>query len=281
MTARVFLHTLSFPEVLWLNFWREFFQQKTLIVDDDGTVIDNNFHIDLAKPTELRKFDVTLFANYDDSKPNALPLLVIEDTGMVQLGITTNQLKTWSVSPNTIKERADLTRSTYIFHCLAKDRGESRLLAAIITFAVTCFRDQLLKSGFHKIEPWSVGATQPLRNKAGEDYVDTPVSITFYTTEFWNTLTKGTGTAEDIGFIFSPDTKERFIRAFAEIADPVVLRFIRASAIIQNPNLSRFIRASAELENPTTVERFIRAGGTIQDPTTVERFIRAQLRVSG
>ncbi len=279
MTARTFLHTLSFGEHLWINFLREFFAQDTLMVDEQGGVVSNNFRIDMSRPPENRKFDIVLSHDYDDSKPNALPLLVIEDTGTVQLGLTSNQLKDWSVSPQTIKQRADQLRSTFIFHCLSKDRGESRLLASLLTFAVTVFRDQLLKSGMNKVEPWSVGATQPLRNKAGEDYVDTPVQVTFYTVEFWNTIEVGRGTAESFGVIFSPQEAQRFIRAFATIADPVMMRFIRASATIRNPNVDRFIRASADLQNPTTLERFIRGSTVLEDPTTSERFIRAQLRV--
>lgn len=280
MTSRTFLHTLSFPEHLWLNFWREFFRQDTLLVDENGLPIKNNFFLDSAKPPETRPFDVVLSHDYNDSKPNALPLLVIEDAGTVQLGLTTNQLKTWSVSPQTVKVRADQIRSTYIFHCLSKDRGESRMLAALLTYAVTVFRDSLLKAGFNKIEPWSVGATQPLRNKAGEDYVDTPVQLTFYYVETWTTVEVGEGTAENFGVIFSPESFSRFIRAHANIADPMVIRFIRAATTIQNPTGFRFIRAAANLENPTTAERFIRSAAVVENPVSAERFIRAQLRVS-
>lgn len=283
MTNRIFLHTLSQPEHLWLGFFRSFFQQQFLVFDDqDRTPLPNRFYYDQAVEPSNRPFLIDLAYDFDDSKQNALPALVIEDAGANQLGLTMDQKQTFSVSPETIKARADQVRFTYIFHCLSKDRGESRLLASIVTKAVTVFRDELLKNPpLVKIEPWSVGATQPMKTDGGgEKYCDTPVQITFYTMEFWRTLTQGEGTAEGFGVSFSPNDATRFIRSSMTVRDPETTFFIRASMALVNPSIARFINLAMTVDASLTVENFVRASLVTENPVSSERFIRASMRVS-
>ena len=282
MTGRLFLHTMSLPEIIWLNFFREFFSQQTLVYDkrSSGAPVPNRFFLDRSQDPSNRPFDVTLAYDYEDSRQNALPALVLEDAGAVQMGLTINQMKTWSVSGTTTRERADQVRFTYVFHCLSKDRGESRMLAAMVSRSLTVFRDQLLADGLNKIEPWSIGATQPLRTDSGEDYVDTPVQVTFYTVEFWDTLEIGSGFANNIGISFISETRAKYIMAAMETRDPRLELFILASMFVKNPNASMFIRAGMFVEAPLGLERFFRAALTSEEPVSSERFVRAHMRVS-
>lgn len=281
MSPRIFLHTLSAPEHIWLDFFREFFQQRHLLRDEATKVpLPNRFFLDRSLDPNQRDFDVSLAHDFDDSRPNALPALVIEDTGAVQTGLTINQMSNHRFSPDTRRDRADQIRFTYIFHCLSRNRGESRLLASMVTYAVTLFRDALLSSGLVKIEPWSVGATQPLRSDSAEDYVDTPVQITFYTMEHWRTLEVGSGDAEGFCIQFSTQERVRFIRGGMTVRDPDASRFINASMTMMNPSASSFVNADMNLAEPGLGERFVGGSLDMREPVSSERFIRGSMRVS-
>lgn len=283
MTQRIFLHTLSLPEHVWLNFFREFFSQAHLISDvSTGQPLPNRFLIDLSQDPSNRPFDVVLANDFDDTKQNALPALVIEDAaGATQLGLTMGQVKSWHVTPATTKDRADQIRFTYIFHCLSKDRGESRMLAAIVTFAMTVFREAILNTqGMVKIEPWSIGTTQPLRSDSAQDYLDTPVQVTFTTMGFWDQIEIGPGSAESFAVSFTSQERARFIRGHMETRDPIVIRYINGHMVLVNPNLTRFIHASMDVDAPLTDERFVRASMVSEDPVSATRFVRSSMRVS-
>lgn len=282
MTQRTFLHTLSLPEHIWLNFFREFFSQPHLISDSTtGQRLPNRFFLNLASDVDNREFDVVLANDFNDANSNALPKLVIEDAaGATQLGLTISQVKTWHVTPTTKKDRADQVRFTYLFHALSKDRGESRMLAAIVSFAITVFREAILNTqGMVKIEPWSIGTTQPLRSDSGQDYFDTPVQVTFTTMEFWNQVEIGNSDAETFCVSFAPLERARFVRGHMAIRYPTMLRYIRAAMSLVNPTASRFVRMAMSIDAPLVDERFVVASLSSVDPLSSNRYVRASMRV--
>ena len=138
MANEIYSHTLSFPEHLWLDFFRTFFSQKTLLVDSNLKPVVNNFLYEIGQSPSNRQFDISLESELKKQHPDMLPSLVLEDLGMSSLHIALNRLKTWNAA-ETSKEYTDLIRCTYVMHCCSKDRGESRLLAAIVANAITVF----------------------------------------------------------------------------------------------------------------------------------------------
>lgn len=279
MNPRIFLHTLSAPEHVWLTFLREFFSQPVLI-QSDGTEVPNRFHYVPDIDPDKRDFDIHLHYSYDQAKSNALPALVIEDTGCVQLGLTINQEKSHSISPQTMIKRADQIRHTYVFHCLSKDRGESRMLAAILSFAITVFRGAILKEPpMVKIEPFSIGASQPLRAKGVEDCVDTPVQVTFTCMEFWNTVELGPTTAGGVRVSFAPEARTRFVRGYMETKDPLVARYIRGFMSLVAPNSGKFVNASMDVDAPADDAVFVHAHAAIEDAISSQRFVRSKMTV--
>lgn len=281
-TQRIFLHTLSLPEHIWLNFFREFFSQPHLIADaTTGIPLPNRFFLDLAQDVDNREFDVVLANDFNDASSNALPKLVIEDAaGATQLGLTMGQVRTWHVTPGTTKDRADQIRFTYMFHALSKDRGESRVLAAMVTFAMTVFREAILNTqGMVKIEPWSIGTTQPLRSDSGQDYFDTPVQVTFTTMEFWNQVELGNSDAESFAVSFAPQERVRFIRGHMETKDAIISRYIKAAMALVNPSVVGFVNAAMTVDAPFDAERFANASMIVESPVSAERFVRSSMRV--
>jgi hypothetical protein len=280
MTRRKFVHTLSFPEHIWIDFFQSFFSQDVLVVDEDNTPVPNSFRYEISQPPENRKFDVLFEHDMKGNNPNILPSLVIEDLGMASLGIATNRLSNWTVSPETSKTRSDLLRSTYIFHCCSKDRGESRLMASIVANAITVFYDQLLRAGFHKLEPWSIGKTIPIKSDSAETYVDTTVSVTFETQQTWKTVESSPGTVRRFCLVVRPDELIRFVRLSVNIADPSMTRFIATSMDVQEPNVSLFVNTSIDLADPLTDERYVMTSMDVADPLFAESFVRTSMRVS-
>lgn len=282
MTQRTFLHTLSLPEHIWLNFFREFFSQPHLVADSTtGQPLPNRFFLNFAADVDNRAFDVVLANDFNDASTNALPKLVIEDAaGATQLGLTMGQVKTWHVTPTTQKDRADQVRFTYLFHALSRDRGESRMLASIISFAITVFREAILNTqGMVKIEPWSIGTTQPLRSDSGQDYFDTPVQVTFTTMEFWNQIEIGNSDAETFCISFAPLERARFVRAHMAIQYPTMTRYIMAAMSLVNPTLARFVHSSMAIDAPFDAERFVGASMSLSNPMSSDRYVRASMRV--
>lgn len=280
---RIFIHTLSLPEHTWLNFFREFFDQKSLISDaTTGQPLPNRFYIDQGTDPDNRQFDVELAYDFAKSNQNQLPRLVIEDaSGAQMMGLTMGQVKSHTFSPSTTKNRADQVRFTYVFHCLSKDRGESQLLASIVSFAMTVFREALLNTrGMIKIEPWSIGVAQPLKLDSSEDIVDTPIQVTFYMIEFWDQIEIGNADAENFAVSFSPLERFRYVHTFMEISDSKRWQYINAFMSLVNPNDLRFVNLDTLIADPLAVEQFVDAAMTTENPLLAESFVRASMRVS-
>jgi len=280
MSGRRFIHTLSFPEHLWLDFFREFFSQNTLIVDEDGLPLINNFYFDVVEGPENRRFDVLLEADMKGHNPNILPSLVIEDLGATSLGISTNRLATWAVSPQTSKTRSDLIRTTYVLHCTSRQRGESRLLAAIVSNAIIVFYDQLLEAGLHKIEPWSIGKTTPIKADADEVYVDTPVQITFEYQQTWKTIEDGATDVKRYCLKVQPEEWTRYIHTIMDVADAAFSIYVSMTMNLENPNANIYVNMAADLIEPLREEAFVLMSQNIADPVIVNRYVRTSMRVS-
>lgn len=280
MTERLFVHTLSFPEHLWGDFFRTFFAQDVLIVDDDGIPIPNRFKLEEAKTPENRGFDILFENDLKTNNPDLLPCLVIEDLGMSALGVATNRLANWNVGRETSKTRSDLIRSTYVFHCCSRDRGESRLLAAIVANAITVFYDELLRAGFHKLEPWSIGKTTPIKNDSDEVYADTPVQISFETQQTWKTVESGSGFAKRFCLEIRPDELVRYVRMSMSLSDPAVARYIATSMELQDPNVNLYINTSLNLVDPLVDEWFVLTSMNVANPLLAERYVRTSMRVT-
>lgn len=275
-----FVHTLSFPEHIWIDFFRSFFSQEVLLVDDDLNPVVNNFRYEFSKPAGSRRFDVLFEHDMTGSNPNILPALVIEDMGMQKLGIALDSLSNWEVSPETTKTRSDLMRSTYVFHCCSRKRGESRLLASIVSNALTVFYDQLKREGLHKIEPWSIGKTVPIKADADEVYVDTPVQVTFETQQTWKTVEDGSGFFERFCLVARDDSLVRYLRMSVDITDPVVTRYVATLMSVQDPNESAYVNTSLNAADPLSTEGYVRSSMDIVDPLLSERYVRTQMRVT-
>lgn len=278
--SRRFVHTLSYPEHIWLDFYRSFFSQKSLVVDDDGQPISNNFYIDQATTPENRRFDVVMEHDLEKNNPNILPCLVIEDLGLSTLGIALNRLSDWEVTPQTVKERSDLIRCTYVMHCCSRDRGESRLLASIVSNAMTVFYDSLLRAGLHKIEPWSVGKTTPIKSDSDETYVDTPVQATFEYQQNWRTIEDGPGDVRRFCLVLAPDTQVDYVRTQIDISDPYVARYVAMSMNLQDPNANIYVNLSVDLIDPSRSEDYVLTSTDVVDPLTDTGYVRSSMRVA-
>lgn len=280
---RVLYHTLSKPEILWLDFFRGFFSQKFLMINDDNSYIVNRFYIDQSISPDNRPFDVFLSFDFSKSNQNILPAVVIEDmSGASQMGLTIDQRRDFMVSPSTMKRRVDQVRYTYVIHCLSKDRGESRTLAAICARAVAAFRDLILSSrlGVVKIDPWSIGTTQPIRSDSREVYLDTPVQITFYMMDSWDTFIIEGGTAESLCVFFISDAASRFIRSAVNIKNPDLSSFILSSLSVSNPSGQGFVLSHMETQDPLSLESFIASSTETEDALSESAFIRSSTRVA-
>jgi hypothetical protein len=275
-----FVHTLAVPEHIWMDFFRVFFSQRYLMRDDEGNVVENNFHFEESLVPENRGFDILFESDLSGANPNILPCLVIEDSGTSQSGILLNQLKTWGLAPNVLRDRADLMRSTYVFHCCARNRGESRLMASIVGSAVTAFRDALLQAGLHKIEPWSIGKSQPLKLDVDEVYVDTPVIVNFSYQEGWRTIEVYEHYFKNFCLSFSPDIGYRFIRSLMSVEDRSVSAFLSSSMNIEEVNLMNFISSDLTAADPISDSSFVSSSTDVVSPESSEMFLRTSMRVS-
>jgi hypothetical protein len=280
MTKRVFIHTLAFPEHIWIKFFRDFFCQDTLIVDEDGVPMPNNFKFQASESPERRKFDILFESDLTGANPNTLPALVIEDLGMASMGIAINRLSDWTVSPRTSKTRSDLLRTTYVFHCCSRTRGESRLMASIVIGAMTAFYDALLKDGLHKIEPWSVGKTVPIKSDSDEVYLDTPISVSFETQETWKTVEVGSADVERFCLVIAPDKLVRYVRMSMSVTEPSVIRYINTAMLVQGVNVSSFINTSIDIADQLAVETYTRTSMDVENPLSADRFVRTSIRVT-
>ncbi|HET6456519.1 MAG TPA: hypothetical protein VFI02_19105 [Armatimonadota bacterium] len=277
---QVFEHTLSFPEHIWLGFYQEFFQQRALFVTEQGQPVPNRFFYDPTLPRENRKFDISLAHDFSGSRQNQLPQLVLEETGLAQVGVAVDQLRDWGVSPRTEKERADLIRGTYIFHCTSKDRGESRIMASVILDSIVVFKNQFYENGINKIEPLSVGATQAMRSDSDQDFFDTPVQVTFEYLQVWRTIEVGPADAARFCFLVSPGVIQGAIRVSVDIADPVATSTIRVSVNMEDANAESAIRASADLQDPISLGSAIRVDADLEDPIIETSTIRVSVRIA-
>lgn len=275
-----FFHTLSVPEHIWVDFFRVFFSQRYLLKDDKGNVVENRFRFDESVLPDNRPFDILFESDLTGANPNILPCVVIEDSGTAQSGILLNQLKTWAVAPHAMRDRQDLLRSTYVFHCCSRTRGESRLLASIVGSAITAFRDGLLEAGLHKVEPWSIGKSQPLKADADEVYVDTPVIVNFSYQEGWRTEERYDHYFHCYKLNFEPDSLTAFVRTAMTVIDTNVSSFLNTSMFLENVNTESFIMSSLMAADPLSTEAFVNSSMTPADPLTQERFLRASMRVS-
>ena len=280
MTGRRFIHTLSFPEHLWLDFFQSFFAQKTLVVDEDGLPIDNNVRYEVSQSPENRRFDVLLEEDLKTNNPNILPCLVIEDLGAQSLGIALNKLANWELSPETSKIRSDLIRTTYVMHCAASNRGESRLLAAIVSNSVIVFYDQLLAQGLHKIEPWSIGKSVPIKSDSDVTYVDTPVQITFEYQQTWKTVEDGPSDVKRYCLRVSDDERVRYVRALIDISDPEVSRYVSMAMNLQDPNANIYVNTALDLIDPSVVEAYVLASQDFVDPEAGNEYVRTSMRIA-
>lgn len=280
MTNRKFVHALSLPEHIWIEFFRVFFSQNTLMVDEDLQPVVNNFRYDLAQDASNRDFDIIFEHDMSSNNPNILPSLVIEDLGMAALGIAINRLSTWSVVPQTSKTRSDLLRSTYVFHCCARTRGESRLMAAMVVSAMTAFYDSLLRAGLHKIEPWSIGKTTPVKGDSDEVYLDTPVQVSFETQQTWKTIEDGSSYADQFCLVIKDQSLVRYVRLSVDITDPAVAKYIATTMDVQDQNLMTYVNTSLSAADPLSTERYVLTSMDTADPVSAARYVRTEMRVT-
>lgn len=280
MTGRRFIHTLSYPEHIWLDFYRVFFSQKGLVVDENGNPITNRFYIDQATSPENRGFDVVMEHDLEKNNPNILPCLVIEDLGLSTLGLALNRLSNWTISPQTSKTRSDLIRCTYIFHCCSTDRGESRLLASIVSNAMTVFYDSLLLAGLHKIEPWSIGKTTPIKSDSDEVYVTTPVQATFEYQQNWRTIETGPGDFRRFCLVMAPDKQVGYVRTQIDISDPYLARYVAMSMNLQDPNANIYVNMDLDLIDASGSEDYVLTSLDVVDPLMGTGYVRSSMRVA-
>jgi hypothetical protein len=280
MSKRLFVHTLSFPEHIWADFLRTFFGQSTLMVDEDGDDIPNRFYFDEDEEPGRRGFDILFEHDLESANPNVLPCVVIEDLGVSALGISLNKLKTWTVFRTTSKTRADLLRSTYVFHCCSRNRGESRMLASIVSNALIVFNDQLLRAGLHKIEPWNIGKTVPLKIGADETYVDTPVQVTFEFQQTWKTVEDGNAFFKGFSLVVPPDELIGYVRLVMNLSDPSLMRYLGTSMAVQDPNLAVYVGSSIDVLDPAVTESYARTSMDLEDPTFTGRYLRTSMRIA-
>lgn len=277
---RRFVHTLSFPEHLWLDFARSFFSQNTLLIDDTGAPIVNNFKYSWAEDDANKRFDILLENDLKTNNPHILPSIVIEDMGVASLGVAINRLATWAVSPQTDKTRSDLLRTTYVFHCCSRARGESRLLASIFANAITVFYDQLLRAGFHKLEPWSIGKTVPVKSDSDEVYVDTPVQVTFEYQQTWRTIEDGPQTVSRYRLVIAQDHRQRYVRVVMDLADPSATGYVAMSMTLADPGASIYVNTALDLVEPGAEEGYVLAALDLEDPESEAAYVRTSMRVS-
>lgn len=280
MTKRRFVHTLTIPEHLWIDFYRTFFSQASLVVDEDGQSIENRFLYELRPGKENRVFDVIFEHDMEGANPNILPSVVIEDLGVATLGISLDKLADWSVVPETSKTRSDLLRSTYVFHCCSKDRGESRLLASIVSNAIIVFYDQLKREGLHKVEPWSIGKTIPIKSDSDEVYVDTPVNVTFEFQQTWRTVEDGETGVRRFCMTVRADELQRYVRASMNISDAAILRYVAMSMNLHDPNATIYVNMTGEITDPLRTENYVLASMDVINPESEDRYVRASMRVA-
>lgn len=275
-----FVHTLAVPEHIWVDFFRVFFRQRYLLLDADGNNVENRFRFEEGVLPDNRTFDILFESDLTGSNPNILPCVVIEDTGTAQSGILLNQLRTWAVAPNAMRDRTDLMRSTYTFHCCARTRGESRLLASIVGSAITAFRDGLMEAGLHKIDPWTIGKSQPLKADADEVYVDTPVIVSFSYQEGWRTIESYEYFVDCLSMHIVDDSVSTFVRSLMTVSDPVREAFMLSSMFVENINIEPFISSSLTAADPLSSSTFFSSSSLIANPQSAENFVRTTMRVS-
>lgn len=280
MTGRRFIHTLTIPEHLWLDFFRAFFSQTSLVLDENNEPVSNNFLYEVTPGKENRKFDVIFEHDMEGQNPDIVPSLVIEDLGVSTLGVALNRLAEWSVSPETSKTRSDLLRATYIFHCCSKDRGESRLLASIVSNSVTVFYDELLRAGLHKIEPWSIGKTVPIKSDSDETYVDTPVQIVFEYQQTWRTVEDGETGVKRFCLNVVGEFVARYVRMSMNISDPAGIAYVKTSMNLQDPNVNIYINMSANITEAQSTEKYVLASVDVVNPESAVEFVRTSMRVA-
>lgn len=275
-----FMHMLSFPEHIWLDFFRQFFSQKTLVVDENLDPIPNNFLYEESQSPANKKFDVLLEEDLKDNNPNILPSLVIEDLGTSDLGIAIDRLRNWTVDPTTSKTRSDLLRTSYVFHCCSRRRHESRLLASIVASSLVVFYNQLLQAGLHKIEPFSVGRTVPIKADADEIYLATPVQVTFEFEQTWKTIEDGPTVIRSLDLAIRPDELLRYVRTVMDIVEPSASRFVAMSMNLQDPNAKIYVNTSVNLVDPLHEERYIHTSVDTIAPSATTPFVRTSMRVA-
>lgn len=278
--ATVFMTTLNFPEILWLDFFRGFFKQEYLLSTKEGAPIPNRFKFDEDVPPSQRKFQIEPAYRFADGVDNALPALIIQDAaGAQQMGLTIDNRRIHSFGPEREDVRVDMIRFTYLFHCLSKDMGESRLLASIVTRAITSFKDQIEANGVNRMEPWSVTPSTPMRTDSEIDYVSTTVQVTFYTVERWETKQVPRGTMASLDLILIKDEDSKFINASWTVVDKTAAQFINASFSIVRPSIAQFITTSSQVVAPIGLSRFFVVGANISPPATSSSYIRTSAKI--
>lgn len=275
-----FAHLLSFAEELWLEFFREFFAQEVLLLDQDGNAIRNNFRYMRSFSDQNKGFDILLENNLKGANPNQLPCLVIEDLGAASLNLVTDRQVHWALSPQRETTRSDLIRHSYVFHCCSRDRGESRLLASIVATAITAFYTHLRTAGFHKIEPWAIGKTIPIKSDVTETFLDTPVSVSFETQHTWRTIRITDAFAEAFCLVVKDPDLVRYTRLSMNIIDPSATLYVNTSLNAEGTNVTRFVNTSTDITDPLSTSRFVNSSMDVSDPLFNETFIRTSMRVT-
>jgi hypothetical protein len=280
LALQTFDHRLSFAEHIWGGFWRAFFSQATLVYTDDGKPVQNAFrYIEATEPAN-RQFDVLFEGDLKTANPNILPALVIEDQGLQEQGILLDKRSWWRWSPSTERVRADLIRETFIFHCCARTRGESRLLAGIVMKAIDVFYDPLKSMGMHKIEPRSAGKSIPIKSDSDEVYVDTPVIAPCTFQDRWVTQLRSDYFLERFCTLFAPEVSARFVRTSMAVVGQSLGGYVRTSLNAQDPASRVYARISLDAVNPLSSETYTNTSMNTADAQSARRYVRASMRVA-
>ena len=276
-----FEHVLSRPEHIWLSFWRTFFSQKTLVFGPNQEPIENNFFYDPSVSDNNRTFDIKLVADYENQNIALVPALIIEDLSVSQQGILLDQRKSWSVTPNRANHYQDLLPYNYALHCVARDRGESRLLAGIIWQAINVFKDVLYQCGLHQLMPRSLSGTQQIRAAGKEDRVDTVLSIPFWMQEFWGYEISSGVFPEQFCFFEAFEERTSFVLGQMEIALMNKSRYLLSSMTLTSPSSTAYVLGQETIVDPLSTSGFVLGQETLVDPSNTSRFVRGHMHVVG
>lgn len=272
------LHTLSLPEHIWLDFFRQFFSQDVLYVDEYGNTLVNEFRYDEEVPPEQRAFNIML--DYDDmnAAPDALPMLVLEDNGESAAHMVTDNRTGWSTIPTPQKERTDLVRGSYTIHCLSRTRGSSRLLASIVVNAITTFYDILTTRALHRIDPWSIGKTVSV-SQAEDVVVDTPINVSFTYEQQWITKHLGNTSLKTFNLVINNPVVISTIATTMRVLDTSLVTTLMTSMSVTDQKITSFVSTLLDARDQISENVFIHTNMNVAMYSTRTDFIRTTMRV--